>query len=46
MVLFDPEGRIKHYSSPEEIVAEFFELRLDMYERRRQALLRVRITLA
>jgi hypothetical protein len=42
MMLFDAEGRIKHYPSPEAIVAEFFDLRLDYYERRRQALLKVR----
>jgi DNA topoisomerase-2 len=42
MMLFDPEGRIKHYTSPEDIVAEFYGLRLAMYEQRRQALLKVR----
>jgi DNA topoisomerase-2 len=41
MMLFDSEGRIKHYPSPEAIVSEFFDLRLDYYERRRQALLKV-----
>lgn len=41
MMLFDSEGRIKHYESPEAIIAEFYDLRLEYYERRRQALLKV-----
>ncbi|KAF9913814.1 DNA topoisomerase 2, partial [Lobosporangium transversale] len=35
MVCFDPQGRIKRYSSPEEIVQEFYDLRLDYYRRRK-----------
>lgn len=41
MVLFDAEGRIRRYESPEEILQEFFTLRLDMYNRRRVHLLGV-----
>jgi DNA topoisomerase-2 len=35
MVCFDPEGRIKKYNSTEEIVQEFFDLRLKLYRRRK-----------
>ena len=41
MTLFDKDGHIRHYSSPEEIIREFFDARLDYYERRRQALIQV-----
>ena len=41
MSLFDKDGHIKHYSSPEEIIREFYYARLDFYERRRQALIQV-----
>ena len=41
MVLFDMEGKIRHYSSPEEIIREFYTARLDYYEKRRQALIKV-----
>ncbi|EFJ45103.1 hypothetical protein VOLCADRAFT_94598 [Volvox carteri f. nagariensis] len=40
MMLFQKDGIIKHYQSPEAIIAEFFELRLDYYEKRRIAMLR------
>lgn len=39
MVLFDSEGRIKKYETPEEIVEEFFTIRLDLYEKRKEHLL-------
>ncbi|CAJ1958909.1 unnamed protein product [Sphenostylis stenocarpa] len=39
MHLFDAEGRIKKYDTPEEILAEFFPLRLDYYERRKNYIL-------
>ncbi|KAK3819863.1 MAG: DNA topoisomerase II [Benniella sp.] len=38
MVCFDPQGRIKRYSSTEEIVKEFFDLRLDYYRKRKEHL--------
>ncbi|KAG1667004.1 hypothetical protein FOA52_014316 [Chlamydomonas sp. UWO 241] len=41
MTLFDQDGRIRHYSNPEEIIRDFFDVRLDYYERRRQAQIRV-----
>ena len=43
MMLFDKDGLIKHYPSPEAIVQEFCELRLEYYEKRRIAMLRVRL---
>jgi DNA topoisomerase-2 len=41
MMLFDQHGAIKRYDSPEAILQEFFDLRLDYYEKRRAALLQV-----
>lgn len=38
-MLFDAEGRIKRYDTPEEVLLEFFDLRLQYYELRRVALL-------
>ena len=35
MVCFDPQGRIKKYSSPEEIVQEFYDLRVEYYRKRK-----------
>ncbi|KAJ9529194.1 hypothetical protein QJQ45_007900 [Haematococcus lacustris] len=40
MMLFDAQGLIKHYPSPEAIIAEFYDLRLQYYELRRKALLK------
>lgn len=42
-MLFDKEGRIRHYNSPEEIIQEFYEVRLEYYENRREALIKVRV---
>lgn len=39
MVLFDSEGRIRKYNTPEEIVQEFFQTRFALYEKRRAYLL-------
>ncbi|KAF9943264.1 DNA topoisomerase 2 [Mortierella alpina] len=41
MVCFDPQGRIKKYSSPEEIVQEFYDLRLEFYRKRKDYLIDV-----
>ena len=41
MMLFDRDGIIKRYETPEHILAEFFELRLDYYSRRRLLLIQV-----
>jgi DNA gyrase/topoisomerase IV subunit A len=41
MMLFDAEGKIKRYETPEQILEEFYELRLDYYHRRKAALLKV-----
>jgi DNA topoisomerase II len=35
MVAFDPEGRIRKYNSAEEILEEFFHLRLEYYQKRK-----------
>ncbi|XP_022251044.1 DNA topoisomerase 2-alpha-like [Limulus polyphemus] len=35
MVLFDHKGVLKRYDSPEEILKEFFNVRLDFYNRRK-----------
>ncbi|GJT94580.1 DNA topoisomerase 2 isoform X2 [Tanacetum coccineum] len=40
MRLFDANGVIKKYDTPEQILEDFFHLRLDFYEKRRKALLR------
>ncbi|RKP07961.1 DNA topoisomerase, partial [Thamnocephalis sphaerospora] len=36
MVCFDSENRIKRYSSPIEILREFYDLRLNFYQRRKE----------
>lgn len=41
-MLFDADGKIKRYESPEDILMEFFDLRLQYYERRRVSLLQAR----
>ncbi|CAE6368969.1 unnamed protein product [Rhizoctonia solani] len=38
MICFDPNGKIKKYSSPEEILEEFYALRLSYYQKRKQHL--------
>lgn len=38
MHLFDAEGRIKKYPSPEEILKEYFIIRFQIYEKRKRAL--------
>lgn len=35
MWLFDPDGNIKKYETPEEIIAEFIPVRLNMYGKRK-----------
>lgn len=35
MMCFDAEGKIKKYSSPEEIIEEFYPLRLAHYQKRK-----------
>lgn len=40
MHLFDANGVIKKYDTPEQILEEFFHLRLEYYEKRKSALLR------
>ena len=40
-MLFDQDGIIKRYDSPEHILGEFFTLCLDFYSRRRLLLIQV-----
>lgn len=40
MMLFDAEGKIRRYETPEQIVQEFFDLRLTYYAKRKAALLK------
>ena len=40
-MLFDKDGLIKRYSSPEEILKDFYDLRLQYYNRRRAFLIQV-----
>lgn len=35
MVCFDVEGKIKKYDSPEEILEDFFDIRLRYYQKRK-----------
>lgn len=39
MVLFDRDGRIRKYETPEEIIQEFFDTRFKLYEQRREFLI-------
>ncbi|XP_058196759.1 DNA topoisomerase 2-like isoform X1 [Rhododendron vialii] len=41
MHLFDPKGVLKKYETPEEILEEFFHLRLEFYGKRKEVLLNV-----
>ncbi len=42
MVLFDADGLIRRYQCAEDILKEFFELRLQYYGKRRDLLIKVR----
>lgn len=35
MMCFDPEGKIKKYNSPEEVIEEFYPVRLAYYQKRK-----------
>ncbi|CAE8691232.1 unnamed protein product [Polarella glacialis] len=39
MILFDANGKIKKYESPEDIIAEFAPVRLELYEKRKAHML-------
>ena len=41
MMLFDAEGRIRRFSSPEEVIDAFAPLRLEFYHKRKAHLLQV-----
>lgn len=38
MVAFDPQGRLRRYDSAEEILREFYHIRLDFYQKRKDAM--------
>jgi len=38
MVCFDPQGKIKKYATPEDIVADFYDVRLEYYHKRKKHL--------
>lgn len=40
-MLWDGNGVIRRYDTPEDIVAEFYDLRLSFYDKRRNNLIRV-----
>ncbi|AQK73836.1 DNA topoisomerase 2 [Zea mays] len=40
MHLFDSDGKIRKYDTPEQILEEFFQLRLEFYCKRKEALLK------
>ncbi|KAM0790561.1 hypothetical protein ACM66B_004430 [Microbotryomycetes sp. NB124-2] len=35
MVMFDPNGKIKKYSTPEEVIEDFYDVRLEYYHKRK-----------
>lgn len=39
MTMFDSNGRIKKYSSPEQVIDEFYPIRLNYYEKRKESIL-------
>ncbi|CED85182.1 dna topoisomerase ii [Phaffia rhodozyma] len=39
MVCFDPQGRIKRYATPEQIIEEFYGVRLEYYIKRKEKLI-------
>lgn len=41
MVAFDPQGRLRRYDSAEEILREFYHIRLDFYQKRKDAMVNV-----
>lgn len=36
MVAFDPQGRLRRYATPQEILSEFYHVRLDFYKKRHE----------
>ncbi|CAD6242848.1 unnamed protein product [Miscanthus lutarioriparius] len=40
MHLFDSDGKIRKYDTPEQILEEFFQLRLEFYVKRKEAMLK------
>lgn len=42
MMCFDAEGKIKKYNSPEEIIEEFYPIRLAYYQKRKVTTQKIR----
>lgn len=40
MMLFNADGQIEKYTTPEHILTDFYSIRLEFYERRRKHLLK------
>eukprot|EP01083_Nonionella_stella_P044897 120777_1 len=40
MVLFDREGKLKRYSSANQVLKEFFDIRIEFYEKRKKLLVK------
>jgi hypothetical protein len=45
-MLFGPDGLIKRYETPQDILLEFFHVRMQFYHKRRAFLIQVNITAA
>ena len=43
-MLFGPDGLIKRYESPQDILLEFFHVRMQFYHKRRAFLIQVNMT--
>lgn len=35
MVMFDPQGKIKKYVSPEQVIEDFYDVRIEYYHKRK-----------
>ncbi len=44
MMLFGPDGLIKRYETPQDILLEFFHVRMQFYHKRRAFLIQVNTT--
>lgn len=42
MMLFGPDGLIKRYETPQDILLEFFQVRMQFYHKRHAFLIQVR----
>ena len=35
MVMFDPQGKIKKYTTPEQVIDDFYDVRIEYYHKRK-----------